>query len=203
MIGPMKRVVVGITGASGSIYGQRLLEVLRELDGVETHLVVSDGARTTIEHELERSVESLFELAHHVHGDGELSAPVASGSFRVDGMIVAPCSIKVLSGVANSYDDSLIVRSADMRLKERQPLVLMIRETPLHVGHLRLMTLAAEAGAVIFPPVPAMYVRPASIADLVDHSIMRACDQLGLDLQLSPRWEGIEAARREHRDHTT
>jgi 4-hydroxy-3-polyprenylbenzoate decarboxylase len=184
----MKRVVVGMSGASGSIYGIRLLEVLRTVPGVETHLVMSAGAATTLSHETDLTADEVASLAHVVHDDADLAAPIASGSFRVHSMVVAPCSVKVLSAVANSYDESLIVRAADMRLKERQPLVLLVREAPLHVGHLRQMTAAAEAGAVIFPPVTAMYVRPTSVADIVDHTVMRVCDQIGIELDLSPRW---------------
>ena len=191
IIGEMKRIVVGISGASGSVYGRRILEVLRDLDDVETHVVISKGARATIEHELGHDVAVVEQLADHVHADSDLSASIASGSFRVHAMVVAPCSIKVLSGVANSYDDTLIVRSADMRLKERQRLVLMVRETPLHLGHLRLMTLATEAGAIVFPPVTSMYVHPTTIEDLIDHTVMRVCDQLELDIDLSPRWQGL------------
>lgn len=186
----MKRVVVGMSGASGSIFGIRLLEVLRGIHDVETHLVMSSGAATTLGHETDWTVAGVEALADVVHRDDDLAASIASGSFRVDSMVIAPCSIKTLSGVAHSYDDSLLVRAADMRLKERQPLVLVVRETPLHIGHLRLMTAAAEAGAVIFPPVPSMYVRPATIADLVDHSVMRICDQIGIETALSVRWEG-------------
>jgi 4-hydroxy-3-polyprenylbenzoate decarboxylase len=187
----MRRIVVAITGASGSIYGWRTLEVLAKTGDVETHLIVSRGAATTLQHELDRPVSDLAALADVVHDDGDLAASVASGSFRVDGMIVAPCSIKTLSGIAHSYDDNLVVRAADVRLKERQPLVLLVREAPLHVGHLRLMTAAAEAGAIIFPPVPSMYTRPASVEDLVDHTVMRVCDQLGIETDLSPRWYGL------------
>lgn len=186
-----KRIVVGVSGASGAIYGTRLLEVLGLIGGIERHLVVSPGARATLALETGMSLEDLEKLADVVHDDGDLAAPIASGSFRVDAMVIAPCSIKTLSGVAHSYDDTLLVRAADVRLKEHQPLVLLVRETPLHLGHLRLMTAAAEAGAIIFPPVPSMYVRPTSIANLVDHTIMRVCDQIGLDAELSPRWEGI------------
>lgn len=186
----MARIIVGIAGASGAIYGVRLLQVLRKAD-VETHLIVSSGAETTIAHELDWSIEDIISLADVVHDERDLAASIASGSFRVDGMVVAPCSIKVLSGVANSYDDSLIVRAADVRLKERQPLVLMVRETPLHIGHLKLMVQAAEAGAIIFPPVPSHYVQPATVEDLVDHTVMRVCDQLGIATELSPRWTGL------------
>ncbi len=187
----MRRVVVGISGASGSIYGVRLLEVLAGVDDIETHVVISGGAATTIRHELDRSAVDVAALADVVHADTDLSASIASGSFRVHAMVIAPCSIKVLSGVANSYDDTLIVRAADVRLKERQPLVLLVRETPLHAGHLRLMTAASDAGAVIFPPVPALYTRPASIEALVDHTVMRVCDQIGVETDLSQRWLGL------------
>ena len=187
----MRRIVVAITGASGSIYGFRALEVLSKVGDVETHLIVSKGAATTMLHELDRPLSDVTALADVVHDDGDLAASIASGSFRVDGMVIAPCSIKTLSGIANSYDDSLVVRAADVRLKERQPLVLLLREAPLHVGHLRLMLAAAEAGAVIFPPVPAMYNRPTSIDDLVDHTVMRVCDQLGVETDLSARWQGL------------
>lgn len=188
----MKRVVVGISGASGAVYGTRLLEVLRGIGDVECHLVVSAGAVQTIEYEVGKRLCDIQSMADVVHDDADLAASIASGSYRVHGMVIAPCSIKTLSGVAHSYDETLMVRAADVRLKERQPLVLVVRETPLHVGHLRLMTAAAEAGAVIFPPVPSMYVRPRTIADLVDHTVMRVCDQLGFDVALSPRWEGLD-----------
>ncbi len=187
----MRRIVVAIPGASGSVYGFRALEVLAKASDVETHLIVTKGAATTARHELDRPLTDITGLADVVHDDEDLAASIASGSFRVDGMVVAPCSIKTLSGIANSYDDNLVVRAADVRLKERQPLVLLVREAPLHLGHLRLMVAAAEAGAVIFPPVPAMYNRPASIDDLVDHTIMRVCDQLGIETDLSARWHGL------------
>jgi flavin prenyltransferase len=203
----MTRIIVGIAGASGAIYGVRLLQVLREA-GVETHVIVSAGASTTIAHELHCSVADVTALADVVHDERDLAASIASGSFRVDGMVVAPCSIKVLSGVANSYDDSLIVRAADVRLKERQRLVLLVRETPLHVGHLELMVRAARAGAIIFPPVPSHYVQPATVDDLVDHTVMRVCDQLGIAAELSPRWTGLPdesdvGSRPDGRNHPT
>lgn len=185
-----KRIIVGISGASGAVYGTRLLEVLGMIGGIERHLVVSNGALATLALETGMTLQDVENLAEVVHDDGDLAAPIASGSFRVDAMVIAPCSIKTLSGVAHSYDDTLLVRAADVRLKERQPLVLLVRETPLHLGHLRLMTAAAEAGAIIFPPVPSMYVQPTTIAELVDHTIMRVCDQIGLDADLSPRWAG-------------
>ena len=188
---PMRRVVVAITGASGSIYGLRMVEVLAKAGDVETHLIVSRGAATTIQHELDRPVSDIAALADVVHDDSDLAASIASGSYRVDGMIVAPCSIKTLSGIAHCYDDNLVVRAADVRLKERQPLVLLVREAPLHLGHLRVMTAAAEAGAIIFPPVPSLYNRPTTIDELVDHTIMRVCDQLGIETDLSGRWQGL------------
>jgi 4-hydroxy-3-polyprenylbenzoate decarboxylase len=194
----MKRIVVGISGASGAVYGRRLLEVLGRLGGIETHAIVSDGARATIEHELGQKAADIETLATVSHRDDDLAATIASGSFRVDAMVVAPCSIKVLSGIANCYDDTLIVRSADVRLKERQPLVLLVREAPLHLGHLRLMTLATEAGATIFPPVTAMYTQPASIDDLIDHTIMRVCDQIGIESGLAPRWAGLPGPQSDH-----
>lgn len=187
----MRRIVVAITGASGSIYGLRTVEVLAKAGDVETHLIVSKGAATTIQHELDRSVSDITALADVIHDDGDLAASIASGSFRVDGMVIAPCSIKTLSGIAHCYDDNLVVRAADVRLKERQPLVLLVREAPLHLGHLRAMTAAAEAGAIIFPPVPSLYNRPTTIDELVDHTIMRVCDQLGIETDLSGRWNGL------------
>lgn len=187
----MRRIVVGISGASGAVYGVRLLQALAQVPDVETHLVVSDGGATTLLHELDMKVVEVQRMADVVHDQRDLGASIASGSFRVDGMVIAPCSVKVLSGIANCYDDNLLVRAADVRLKERQTLVLLVRETPLHRGHLRLMTLAAEAGAVIQPPVPSMYIRPQRIDDLVDHTTMRVCDQLGIDVGLGTRWPGM------------
>ena len=184
----MKRIVVGISGASGSLYALRLLEALHRCPDVETHLVVSAGGAITMHHELGVEVDSFHRVADVVHDDQDLGASIASGSFRVHGMVVVPCSMKVLSGIANSFDSSLIVRAGDVRLKERQPLILVVRETPLHSGHLRLMQDACSSGATIFPPVPAMYAQPRTIDDVVNHSVMRICDQLGIDVALSPRW---------------
>ena len=153
------RVVVGISGASGVQYGVRALELLGQL-GVETHLVLTKAARATLAQETDLDVAAVRALADQVHSEHDLGAAIASGSFPTDGMLVAPCSVKSLSGIANSYDDNLLVRAADVTLKERRPLVLLVRETPLHAGHLRLMTQAADAGATIMPPVPAFYTRP-------------------------------------------
>jgi flavin prenyltransferase len=190
MTGPMRRVVVALTGASGQVYGIRALELLATVDDVETHLVLSNAARTTIGIETSLAVADVEALADHVHGARDIAAPIASGSFRTAGMLIAPCSIKTLSAVANSFSVDLIGRAADVTLKERRPLVLMVRETPFHLGHLRLMTQAAEAGAVIHPPVPAFYDHPTTIADLVEHSVVRAIEHLGIDAGPIDRWRG-------------
>jgi 4-hydroxy-3-polyprenylbenzoate decarboxylase len=186
-----RRLIVGISGASAPIYGVRLLEVLRDRPDVETHLVLSSGARRTIEYELDRDPSEVEALAAHVHDERALGDSIASGTFVTDGMVVAPCSIKTLSAIAGSYSDNLLTRAADVCLKERRRLVLVVRETPLHAGHLRLMLQATEAGAVILPPVPAFYHRPASIGDLVDHTVTKVLDQFGIHVDLIRRWEGI------------
>ena len=185
-----KRIVVAISGASGAIYGVRALELLRNIDDVETHLVISSGARTTIGMETDRTARDLAELADVTHSETNLAASISSGSFRTDGMLIAPCSIKTLSAIANSYADNLVSRAADVTLKERRPLVLLFRETPLHLGHIRLMAQAAEAGATLMPPVPAFYHRPTTIEEIVDQTVGRALDQLGLDVGVVSRWSG-------------
>jgi 4-hydroxy-3-polyprenylbenzoate decarboxylase len=182
--------VVAITGASGVIYGIRALQILRGT-AAESHLVLSDAAKVTIRQETEWKVSDVSALADHDYKASDIGAAIASGSFAVDGMIIAPCSIKTLSAVANSYANDLISRAADVQLKEGRPLVLMVRETPLHRGHLHLMDRAAAAGAVIFPPVPAFYGRPASIEDLVDATVGRALLRLGLDNEAYTRWQGL------------
>ncbi|MEL7208198.1 MAG: UbiX family flavin prenyltransferase [Actinomycetota bacterium] len=186
----MRRLVVAITGASGSRYGIRALELLAAVDDVETHLVMSAPARTTIGVETDRTPAQVEALADVVHGVRDIAAPISSGSFATAGMLIAPCSIKTLSAVANCYSADLIARAADVTLKERRPLVLMVRETPFHVLHLRLMQQAAEAGAVIYPPVPAFYNEPRSIDDLVTHSVVRALEHVGLDAGAISRWQG-------------
>jgi flavin prenyltransferase len=183
------RLVVGITGASGTVYGVRLLEALRDL-GVETHLVMTEAARRVAELETGYAVPQIEELADYVYGNKEIAASISSGSFRTEGMIVAPCSIKTLSAIANSYTDSLVARAADVALKERRRLVLVVRETPLHLGHLRLMTAVTECGAVILPPMPAFYHRPQTIADLVDQTVGKVLDQFDIDHDLYQRWQG-------------
>ncbi|GAA5143520.1 flavin prenyltransferase UbiX [Nocardioides marinquilinus] len=190
---PSGPVVVGITGGSGSIYGVRLLERLREL-AVETHLVVTQPGLLTLSQETDWTADQLRDLASEVHPVRNVGASIASGSFRTRGMVVVPCSIKTLSGIAHSYADNLLVRAADVTLKERRPLVLVVRETPLHLGHLRLMTTAAEIGATILPPAPAMYTRPRTVDDIVDHTVGRVLDQLGLDVEM-PRWAGTTPSR--------
>lgn len=187
-----RRVVVGISGASGAIYGIRTLRALRDAKDVEVHLVVSSGARATIEYETDSAVAEVLALAHHVHDEKDLAAPLASGTFLTHGMVVAPCSMRTLSSIANSLNDNLITRAADVHLKERRPLVLMVRETPLHAGHLRLMREASLAGATILPPVPGFYIRPKTIEELVDHSVGKALDQLGVEHALFRRWNGPE-----------
>jgi 4-hydroxy-3-polyprenylbenzoate decarboxylase len=186
-----KRIVVGLSGSSGAIYGVRLVEVLSGISEVETHLVITRGARATIEFETDWSPEDVVGLADSAYEDTELGAAIASGTFVTDGMIVAPCSIKTLSSIANSFDANLITRAADVCLKERRRLVLVVRETPLHVGHLGLMTQAAESGAVILPPVPGFYTKPKSIEQIVDHTVTKILDQFGIEAGLITRWEGL------------
>lgn len=186
----VRRLVVGISGASGPHYGVRLVEVLREHTDVEVHLVLSKGARATIAFEMERDPDEVVGLAHVVHDERNLAASIASGTFVTDGMVVAPCSMKTLSAVANSFNDNLIARAADVCLKERRRLVLVVRETPLHLGHLRLMEQATQAGAVVLPPVTAFYHRPRTVADLIDHTVVKVLDQFGVHLDLIERWTG-------------
>lgn len=185
-----RRIVVGVSGASGAIYGVRLIEVLAAMPDIEVHAVISPGAAATIRYELDREPADVAKLADYAHDERNLAAPLASGTFLTDGMVVAPCSIRSLSAIANSANDNLLVRAADVHMKERRRLVLVVRETPLHEGHLRLMTLATRAGAVILPPVPGFYIRPATIAELVDHTVGKVLDSLGIAHELSPRWEG-------------
>jgi flavin prenyltransferase len=184
------RLVVGITGASGVILGIRLLEVLKQTP-VQTHLVLSPAARATISQETDWKISDVLALASVVHNHADIGAPVASGSFQTVGMVIIPCSIKTLSAVANSYAEDLIGRSADVTLKEGRPLVLVVRETPLHRGHIRLMNLAAEAGAVIFPPVPAFYAKPQSLDDVIDNTVGRVLARLGIENDLYREWRGM------------
>ncbi len=185
-----KRLIVAITGASGVIFGIRLLEAVQHIEAVESHLLISAGARATLAMETDYTLDDVKTMADVVHSDTNLAASISSGSFPTLGMIVAPCSIKTLSGIATSNSSNLIVRAADVTLKERRALVLLVRETPLHLGHLRLMTQAAESGAIIMPPVPAFYHRPESLADVVDQTVGRALDQVGIESDLVTRWTG-------------
>ena len=190
---PRPRLIVGITGASGSIYGVRILEVLREA-GVETHLVMTRAARLTMSYELDRSPESIEALADRVHPIGDVGACISSGSHRTLGMVVAPCSMKSLAAIATGVTDNLLTRAADVVLKERRRLVLLARETPLHLGHCRNLVAVTELGAIVAPPVPAFYNRPQSIAELVDHTVGRVLDLFDLDLGIVRRWRDQEAA---------
>lgn len=183
-------MIIGITGASGVIYAIRLLETLKSLNEVETHLVMSPVARMNISIETDLKPAQVEALADEVHAIGNLGASIASGSFLTDGMIVAPCSMKALSAIVHSHADDLLLRAADVSLKERRKLVLMPRETPLHLGHCRLMASACELGAIIAPPMPAMYARPQSISDMVDHTVGRVLDLFGLDSGKVRRWHG-------------
>jgi 4-hydroxy-3-polyprenylbenzoate decarboxylase len=182
-----KRVVVGITGASGAVYGLTALKALRAA-GVETHLVVSRSAQITMAHETEVRPSDLANLADVLYRVDDIGAAISSGSFRTEGMIVAPCSIRSLSEIASGITSSLLTRAADVVLKERRKLVLLVRETPFHLGHLRSMVQVTEMGAIVMPPVPAFYIRPATLQDVVDHSVGRALDLLGLDSNLVSRW---------------
>jgi len=186
------RLIVGMSGASGVIYGIRLLEVLQRLPDVETHLVMSDSAKMNISIETEWSANDVKALADQVYSNNDIAASIASGSFKTEGMIIAPCAMKTLSAVANSYADCLIVRAADVILKERRRLVLVPRETPLHTGHCELMLKASQNGAIIAPPMPAHYIIPKSIDELVDHQVDRMLDLFDLDPGLVKRWQGTQ-----------
>ena len=193
----MKRLIIGISGASGVIYGIRLLEILRDVADIETHLVMSTAAATTISLETDYRVEAVNDLADVVYGFKNIAAAIASGSFKTQGMIVAPCSMKTLAGIAYSFSDNLLLRAADVVLKDRRRLVLMPRETPLHVGHLRTMLRAAEMGAIIVPPLPAFYHKPQTIDDIVNQTVNRVLDLVDVELpsDLFTRWQGGRASR--------
>ena len=182
-----RRMIVGITGATGIVFGVRALQVLREL-GIESHLVVSRAGEITRAHETDLSREALNALADHCHPINDVGAPIASGSYRTMGMLIAPCSVRTLAEVATGVTTTLLTRAADVVLKERRKLVLMVREAPLHAGHLRNMLTATEIGAIVHPPVPAFYTRPKTIEDLVDQTLSRALDSFGLEMPNVPRW---------------
>jgi flavin prenyltransferase len=184
----MPTLVVGITGASGSIYGIRALEALRRVDGVTIHLVMTAQARETMRLETDADPDAVARLAHVSHDPANLAAPISSGSFLTDGMLVAPCSIKSAAAIAYSLNDTLLVRAADVTLKERRRLVLMVRESPLHLGHLRTLERLAEIGAIIVPPIPGFYAKPTTVDDIVNHSVGKALDALGVRVDLFKRW---------------
>jgi len=188
----MKKIVVGITGASGVIYGVRLLQVLQDLQ-IESHVVISEAARRNIEIETDLEVKDVEKLASKLYHPKNMAASISSGSFKTDGMVVVPCTVKSLSGIANSYDDNLITRAADVMLKEKRRLILVVRETPLHKGHLEMMTRVADLGGIILPPVPAFYHYPRKIEDLIDHIVGKILDLMSIDHNLFQRWNG-EAA---------
>ncbi|MEZ2354138.1 UbiX family flavin prenyltransferase [Caballeronia sp. RCC_10] len=186
-----RRLIVAITGATGAIYGVRLLETLRRLPGVETHLVVSAAGWLNIQHELELDKTAVHALADVVHNVRDVGAGIASGSFATDGMIVAPCSMRTLASVAHGLSDNLITRAADVVLKERRRLVLLVRETPFNLAHLRNMTAVTEMGGVIFPPLPAFYHKPATIDELVNHTVARVIDLFGVSEPVAAAWQGL------------
>jgi flavin prenyltransferase len=187
-----RRLIVAITGATGSIYGVRLLETLRRLGGVETHLLISSAGWLNIQHELDLDKTTVHALADVVHNVRDVGASIASGSFTTDGMIVAPCSMKTLASIALGLSDNLVTRAADVVLKERRRLVLMVRETPFNLAHLRNMTSVTEMGGVIFPPLPAFYHRPASIDEMVDQTVDRVIDMFALGNPIAAAWPGLK-----------
>ena len=190
------RIIVGITGASGVVYGKRCLEILSDA-GVETHLVVSKAAEMTLSYELGLKAADLEALATRRYAAGDVGAPISSGSFKTDGMIIAPCSVRTMSEIATGVTSNLISRAADVVLKERRKLVLMVRETPFHLGHLRTMTALTEMGAIVAPPLPSFYIEPKTVADLVDQSVGRALELLGVSSPLVKRWgEDLEKGSR-------
>lgn len=188
----MKRLIIGMSGASGAIYGVRLLQILKTVPDIESHLIISQSARQTLSLETNFALRDIQSLADVYHDVRDIAASVSSGSFKTEGMIILPCSIKTLSGIVNSYTADLLTRAADVVLKERRTLLLGVRETPLHIGHLRLMTQAAELGAIIMPPMPAFYHKPSSVLDIIDQTVNRILDQFNIQLpeDLFQRWQG-------------
>ena len=186
-----RRIIVAISGASGAVYGARLLQVLQDTPGVESHLVVSRAGWRTLQHELDMDRAAVEALAHQVYDVDNVGAAIASGSFQCAGMVIAPCSMRTLAAVAHGLSDNLLTRAADVVLKERRRLVMLVRESPLHLTHLRNMVAATEMGAIVCPPMPAFYLHPQSVGELVDHSVARALDLLDVPHDLAPRWEGL------------
>ncbi|HSB77304.1 MAG TPA: UbiX family flavin prenyltransferase [Candidatus Methylomirabilis sp.] len=189
------RLVVGISGSTGSIYGIRLLEVLRDIPDLESHLIISGPGKRTILEETDYSIKDVERLATHVYDNKDIGAALASGSFRTAGMVIAPCSVKTVSALANCHADTLICRAGDVTLKEGRPLIVVVRETPLHIGHLRQLLALAEIGAVILPPMPAFYTRPKTLDDIVNHTVGRILDRLGVPHELTQAWTGTRASR--------
>lgn len=189
-----RRLLVAITGASGAVYGLRLLQALQTVPAVETHAVVSDAGWQTLRHECAAGPQTLRPLVHTLHDAADIGAGPASGSFRCSGMVIAPCSMRTLAAIAHGLSDNLVTRAADVMLKERRRLVLMARETPLHLGHLRNMTAVTEMGAIVCPPVPAFYLRPQSVDEIISASVARVLDLLDVPHTLSTRWTGLECA---------
>ena len=189
-----RRIVVAITGATGAVYGVQLLKRLGAMAGVESHLVLSDAASLTLHQELGLQRRDAEALAHVVHRNRDIGASIASGSFQTDGMVIAPCSMKTLAAVAHGLSDNLVARAADVVLKERRRLLLMVRETPFNLAHLRNMTAVTEMGGIVFPPLPSFYHRPATIEEMVEHTVDRAIDLLGLENAHAPRWGGMKGA---------
>jgi len=191
----MKRLVIAMTGASGAVYGVRLLEQLRKSGGVETHLMISDAAALNLHHELDIKRKDVEALADVVHSVRDIGACVASGSFHTDSMVIAPCSMKTLASVAHGMCDNLITRAADVMLKERRRLILMVRETPFNLAHLRNMTAVTEMGGIIFPPLPALYQRPQTVSEMVDHTVGRVLDLFSIEQTIAPEWTGLKPDR--------
>ncbi|MEG0043750.1 MAG: UbiX family flavin prenyltransferase, partial [Massilia sp.] len=188
-----RRIVVALTGATGATYGVQLLKRLHATPGIESHLIISDAATLTLHQELGLQRRDVEALAHVVHRNRDIGASIASGSYQVDAMVVAPCSMKTLAAVAHGFSDNLVTRAADVILKERRRLVLMVRETPFNLAHLRNMTSVTEMGGIIFPPLPSFYHRPATIADMVEHTVDRVVDLLGIENSHAARWGGMKA----------
>ena len=182
-----KRIIIGITGASGAIFGIEILRELKKTD-FETHLIISDPGKKVIDLETDLPIKDVESLADHIHDNGDIGSPLASGSFLTKGMIIAPCSIKTLSGIVNSYADNLLIRTADVTLKEKRRLILLVRETPFHKGHLRLMSMAVDMGAQILPPMPSFYHHPKSIEDIIRHVVGKVFDNFGIENRLYQRW---------------
>ena len=188
-----RRLIIAITGATGAVYGVRLLQVLKDQPSIETHLVMSDAGVLNVHQELDMSRKDVEGLANVAHSVRDIGAALASGSFQSEGMVIAPCSMRSLAAVAHGLSDNLITRAADVILKERRRLILMVRETPFNLAHLRNMTAVTEMGGIIFPPLPAFYQRPQSVEDMVDHTVARVLDLLCIENELAPRWQGMKS----------